>query len=203
MEPLWSTEDQAARLAELTGEDPALKEAPLRRDVRSLGLLLGRVIREQEGHALYSIVETLRTECIQLREQPEPDASLTQPASTAGWLVRDVGLDEAARVVKAFSLYFELINLAETAHRQRRRRAGQLHAGAEPQPGTFAGTLRRLREAGLGRDEVLALLARVTVIPVFTAHPTEVSRRTVLFKRARLAAALDRLDHLPLTRTEA
>ncbi|HKP74849.1 MAG TPA: phosphoenolpyruvate carboxylase, partial [Longimicrobiaceae bacterium] len=101
------------------------------------------------------------------------------------------------------STYFELTNLAETAHRGRRRRAAMLHADQPPQPGTFRGTLLRLRDAGLDRDTVLARLAEVCVIPVFTAHPTEVSRRTVLFKRARIARALERLDRLPLTDAEA
>ncbi|HEX7240908.1 MAG TPA: phosphoenolpyruvate carboxylase, partial [Longimicrobiaceae bacterium] len=104
---------------------------------------------------------------------------------------------------KAFSTYFELANLAETQHRKRRRRASGLRAGQAPQPGTFLGTLLRLRDAGVGRGAVLDALRRVRVVPVFTAHPTEVSRRTVLFKRARVSEALERLDRLPLTDAEA
>jgi phosphoenolpyruvate carboxylase len=215
-EALWKAESQGERLAELTGEDPASKEAPLRRDVRSLGRLLGLVLREQEGDELYGAVEELRRLLIRHREtssedavatpadesaEPpgDPDAGMRRAEEIVGAL--DVG--RAHRLTKAFSIYFELANLAETAHRQRRRRAARLHAGQAPQPGTFTGTLLRLREAGLDRASVLARLAEVSVIPVFTAHPTEVSRRTVLFKRARIARALERLDRLPLTDAEA
>ena len=203
-DPLWKVEDQARRLAELTGEDPALKEAPLRRDVRSLGTLLGEVIREQEGDALFQAVEELRHLAIRHREgeagdgAPEhaPDQELMRRAER---IVDGMEVREAYGLTRAFSTYFELTNLAETQHRKRRRRASRLHADRAPQPGTFQGTLLRLREAGLGREAVLERLSRVAVVPVFTAHPTEVSRRTVLFKRQRIAEALERLDILPLT----
>ncbi|HET7234324.1 MAG TPA: phosphoenolpyruvate carboxylase, partial [Longimicrobium sp.] len=112
-------------------------------------------------------------------------------------------VEQAYGLTKAFSIYFELTNLAETAHRGRRRRAAGLHPDQPPQPGTFRGTLLRLRDAGLDTAAILDRLAQVTIIPVFTAHPTEVARRTVLFKRARIARALQRLDRLPLTDAEA
>ncbi|MBD0319991.1 MAG: phosphoenolpyruvate carboxylase, partial [Gemmatimonadetes bacterium] len=78
-----------------------------------------------------------------------------------------------------------------------------LHSDQPPQPGTFHGTLLRLRDAGLDADAVLERLREIAVIPVFTAHPTEVTRRTGLFKRKRIAEALERLDRLPLTAAEA
>lgn len=199
-EPLWRAEDPAARLAELTGDDAATKEAPLRRDVRSLGRLLGRVLREQEGDALYGAVEELRQLLIAHREGGgDGDEGIRRAEA----IVRALDPATAHRLAKAFSTYFVLTNLAETAHRQRRRRAAGLHAGGAPQPGTFAGTLRRLREAGLDREAVAEALGRVLVVPVFTAHPTEVSRRTVLFKLARIARALEALDRLPLPDAEA
>ncbi|HEX2204694.1 MAG TPA: phosphoenolpyruvate carboxylase [Longimicrobium sp.] len=208
--PLWSADDQARRLAELSGDDPALKEAPLRRDVRSLGRLLGQVLREQEGEGLYAAVEELRRLLIAHRGESPDDE--TAPAAAdrdasggmrrAEEIVAGLDVREAYRLTKAFSIYFELTNLAETTHRKRRRRASRLHAGT-PQPGTFHGTLLRLREGGVDRDAALALLRAVTVVPVFTAHPTEVSRRTVLFKRARIGRALERLDRLPLPDPDA
>ena len=207
--PLWRAPSQGERLAELTADDPAAKEAPLRRDVRSLGILLGRVLREQEGEALYAAVEELRGLLIRSRGAGPGDDDAAPPSSSdagmdrASAIVAALDVEQAYGLTKAFSIYFELTNLAETAHRGRRRRAAALHADEPPQPGTFLGTLLRLREAGLDRDAVLARLAEVCVIPVFTAHPTEVSRRTVLFKRARIARALERLDRLPLTDAEA
>ncbi len=211
MESLWRTEAQGERLAELTGEDPARKEAPLRRDVRSLGRLLGQVLREQEGPELYAAVEELRNLLIRSRRGASAEAvpaDAGEGAASPGgmrWaeaIVAKLDVRQAYRLTKAFSIYFELTNLAETNHRRRRRRASLLHGGA-PQPGTFHGTLLRLRDAGLDAGTVLARLAEIAVIPVFTAHPTEVSRRTVLFKRARIARALERLDRLPLTDAEA
>jgi phosphoenolpyruvate carboxylase len=96
-----------------------------------------------------------------------------------------------------------LTNLAETNHRKRRRRAHQLLPDRQPEPGTLRGTLARARDAGIAAEEALAWLGRIKVIPVFTAHPTEVARRTVLFKRARIAKELESLDRLPLSGAEA
>ncbi len=210
-DPLWKADDQGERLAELTGEDAERKEAPLRRDVRSLGRILGEVLREQEGPALYAAVEELRHLSIRNREEMAgPDEGEAEEAIDpeegmlrAEKVVGGLGVTEAYRLTKAFSIYFEVANLAETAHRKRRKRAAGLHADDPPQPGTFHGTLLRLREAGVSRGDALARLAEIEVVPVFTAHPTEVSRRTVLFKRARIARALERLDRLPLTDAEA
>ncbi|HEU0013862.1 MAG TPA: phosphoenolpyruvate carboxylase [Longimicrobium sp.] len=207
-ETLWSVRDQARRLAELTADAAPLKDEPLRRDVRSLGMLLGQVIREQEGDALFAAVEELRGLSIGHREQddgdaPEPGTPDDEQRARAERIVEGMEVRLAYRLTQAFSTYFELANLAETAHRKRRRRAARLRTGQAPQPGTFEGTLLRLRAEGLSREQVLEHLARVAVIPVFTAHPTEVARRTVLFKRRRIARALDRLDRLPLTDAQA
>jgi phosphoenolpyruvate carboxylase len=196
--PLWRSEDQAGRLVELTGADESQKEAPLRRDVRSLGRLLGEVIREQEGDELFDAVEQLRQLMIEQREQSDGDAS-TSLMERAERFIDRMAVPQAYRLTKAFVIYFELTNLAETAHRKRRRRAAQLEQNARPQPGTVDGTLVRLQGRGLDCAQLVERLRHIMVVPVFTAHPTEVSRRTVLFKRRRIASALERLDVLPLT----
>ena len=205
--PLWGHEDPAARLAELIATDAELKVAPLRRDVRLLGTLLGHVIREQAGIELFNAVEALRTLAIRHRERAETgdetdpaDLALMQEAER---IVDALPVHEAYGLTRAFAIYFDLTNLAETAHRRRRRRASRLRQDEAPQPGTLRGTLRRLRDAGLDRHAVLDRLRDVEVVPVFTAHPTEVSRRTVLFKHRRIAAALDQLDRVPLTDADA
>ena len=110
---------------------------------------------------------------------------------------------DAYQIVKAFSTYFELTNLAETNHRKRRQRAARLVPAAPDKPGSLRGTLRRMQEAGDQRREALAWLRRVEVTPVFTAHPTEVARRVVHFKQRRIARELEELDRLPLTDGEA
>lgn len=191
-EPLWHVQDQHERLQELLGDPPAIKELPLRRDVRSLGFLLGQVLKEQEGDRLFETVENLRKTCIAARS----DAAVLAPARQT---VREVTATEAAKLAKAFSIYFELTNLAETNHRKRRRRASQLLSGSAAQPGTFEGTLRRVHDAGIDLNDMLAALGKVHVMPVFTAHPTEVARRTVLWKRQHISEFLHVLDDLPLT----
>ncbi|HEU4769627.1 MAG TPA: phosphoenolpyruvate carboxylase [Pyrinomonadaceae bacterium] len=202
MSPLWNVDDQAARLAELTSQDRDLKEAPLRRDVRSLGRLLGEVLKEQVGDKFFSAVEDLRLLLIEHRElhaQPGHDVENERRLiARAEQIVNCLDVAEAHQMAKAFAIYFELTNLAETNHRKRRRRAAQTSQGAPAQPGSFLGTLRRMREAGITQDQALEWLSKIEVILVFTAHPTEVARRTVLFKRRRIAAELEQLDRLPM-----
>jgi phosphoenolpyruvate carboxylase len=210
-EALWRAKDQAARLAELTAstEDRA-KEHPLRRDVRSLGILLGRVLVEQAGEALFQQVERLRRLLIQARlntETPPPTAAhapkSNQEMSQARAIIEELRVQEAYLVTKAFSIYFELTNLAETNHRKRRRRAGKLYSGQPPLPGSFRGTLLRMRASGMTGQQALEALRKVKVQPVFTAHPTEVARRTVLQKRRRIARHLESIDQLPLPEADA
>ena len=207
--PLWSDGPQAARLAELTADtsDPA-KELPLRRDVRSLGILLGRVLVEQDGEAFFNVVEQLRRLLIQHREQPvsdatsqlEPDNSLMTRARE---IISHLSVEDAYRVTKAFAIYFELTNLAETNHRQRRRRAARLQGGKALLGGSFRGTLVRLCAAGVSAQALLESLCKIHVTPVFTAHPTEITRHTIRLKRRRIARYLAQLDQLPLSDSEA
>jgi phosphoenolpyruvate carboxylase len=204
MQPLWSAGDQAKRLAELTaGTANPEKEAPLRRDVRALGILLGRVLVEQGGEELLESVERLRRLLIQQREGQMAPATEDKLMTEARNIIAKMSLEEAHRVTKAFAIYFELTNLAETNHRKRRRRAAKLHTEQPPQAGSFHGTLLRMREAGISRANALAALRKVQITPVFTAHPTEVARRTVLMTRRRIAQHLENLDRLPLPRADA
>jgi len=202
--PLWGTEDQSSRLAELTAAtDERAKEVPLRRDVRSLGVLLGRVLVEQAGESVFKTVEQLRRLLIQSRAHSARSQPSTEEMQQAGKIVQGLSIQQAYRVTKAFAIYFELTNLAETNHRRRRRRAGKLNANQPPLPGSFRGTLLRMRDAGISADQALAALRQIKVVPVFTAHPTEVARRTVLTKRRRIAKCLELLDRLPMPAPEA
>jgi len=194
-EPLWRTDDQKRRLEELLGTAPDSREEPLRRDVRSLGRLLGTVIREQEGDAFFETVESIRK------------LSISDRAGTSAGSIREllgkISTNDSTKIAKAFATYFELTNLAETNHRKRRRRASQLNSGGGSQPGTFHGTLQRLRKAGVPFETVLETMRRIEVTPVFTAHPTEVARRTILWSRQRIARLLEALDALPLSNVRA
>jgi phosphoenolpyruvate carboxylase len=206
MPSLWTPSDWPARLAELEARTGEEKQAPLRRDIRSLGILLGQVLREQAGDALFDTVESLRRNAISLREAEAEDnaAAARQHLDEAQALTHKAGADAAFayRLARAFASYFELINLAETNHRKRRRRSSLLDANATPQRGSLRGTLRRMRAAGFDRDAALRQLAQVCITPVFTAHPTEVARRSVMFKRRRISDLLEKLDGIPLPPTE-
>ena len=209
-ELFWKAEDQAARLAELVALEGELREVPLRRDVRSLGRLLGIVIREQAGEQAFMAEEELRHLSIQHRQlnEKQGEECLDIPATRelqekAAGIVGAMTVAEAYQIVKAFSTYFELTNLAETNHRKRRQRASRLVSNAPDKHGSLRGTLLRMRQAGISVDQALSWLRRVEVVPVFTAHPTDVARRVVHFKRRRIARELEALDHLPLSDAEA
>ncbi len=201
--PLWATDDQPGRLSELTAEtSDSAKELPLRRDVRSLGILLGRVLVEQSGETLLDVVEHLRRLLIQYRE-PDQKKDSEDLMAQARAIIAKLTVEDAYKLTKAFAIYFELTNLAETNHRKRRRRAAELHADHAPLPGSFRGTLARLKAAGITAKQALAALQKIEVTPVFTAHPTEVARRTVLGKRRNIARFLEDLDRLPLSNSDA
>jgi phosphoenolpyruvate carboxylase len=205
MSSLWTPTNWPQRLQELLASTGELKEAPLRRDVRSLGMLLGEVLKEQSGEELYGAVEELRRTAIARREA---DAT-GDTATGAAHLEQSLGsvhqhaddLTRAYQLARAFSFYFELINLAETNHRKRRRSSSQLN-DAPPQRGDLRGTLRRMREAGFDAKQVAKLLAEIIITPVFTAHPTEVARRSVMFKRRRISDLLEKLDRIAVPEEE-
>jgi phosphoenolpyruvate carboxylase len=193
---LWKPENWSLRLAELEARTSDIKEAPLRRDVRSLGMLLGQVLREQAGDELFAEVEELRQIAIRRREADSQTGG-SEPFVAALGSAHSLDLVQAYRLARAFAFYFELINLAETNHRKRRRLSLQL--SAEAQRGSLRGTLRAMRAAGISGEEALNWLRCISIIPVFTAHPTEVARRVVMFKRRRIADLLEQLDRIPLS----
>src|SRR5579864_1492901 len=197
---LWNPESWTQRLAELEAQSGELKEAPLRRDVRSLGMLLGEVLREQAGEDLYARVEALRQGTIRRRDAEargnQEDAA--RQGATALELVHSLPVDRALLLTRAFAFYFELINLAETNHRKRRRLALQLSGQAGYQRGSLAGTLHEMCRVGISAEEAMSWLRRILIVPVFTAHPTEVARRSVMFKRRRIGEFLAALDRIPI-----
>ena len=215
MPSLWLPSSWSQRLAELTSPSSELKAAPLRRDVRSLGMLLGIVLREQAAPGVYEAVEALRQAARERREDledgtPQPAGDLAPVLSRVHQQAEDP--TRAYQLARAFSLYFELINLAETNHRKRRRLAHQLEEASQPamwrpvqkpvQRGALRGTLRAMRTAGVDLPQALRLLGHVCITPVFTAHPTEVARRSVMFKRRRISDLLEQLDRIPIPAAE-
>ena len=193
MPSLWSPLSWSQRLEELLAPAGDLKAAPLRRDVRSLGMLLGQVLREQAQPGVYEEVERLRQAAIARRE-----SGGEEPAGLPDVHAEVEDATRAYQLARAFSFYFELINLAETNHRKRRRLSHQLDGQAPPQRGSLRGTLRAMQKAGVAPARILELLREVEISPVFTAHPTEVARRSVMFKRRRISDLLERLDEIPV-----
>src|SRR5690348_15818654 len=149
-------------------------DGPLREDVHRLGILVGRMLAEQEGEAFYRRVEDVRTAAIQRRREGQAVDGLAE--SLAG-----LEADDAEALARAFSAWFQAVNTAERVHRIRRRRDYQL-AGAAPQPESLADVLASLKASGVEADELLDWLGCVDIEPVFTAHPTEAVRRSLLEK---------------------
>jgi phosphoenolpyruvate carboxylase len=162
------------------------KDLPLKEDVSVLGALVGEVLRDQGGEELFARVEAVRRTAIRRREGEGGDGDLA--GAVAG-----LAPGAAADLVRAFSIYFRVVNLAEQVHRVRRRRDYQRSGLA--QAGSFRDTLGQLVEAGLGRAAVEELLSQLQLEPVFTAHPTEATRRAILGKEQQIARRLvERLD---------
>jgi len=200
MPPLWKPESWPSRLAELEARTGDLKEAPLRRDVRSLGTLLGEVLREQAGEDLYTKVEELRQNAIRRREA-QSEGHIDEAETLMQKAVFDISgfsVEQAYQLSRAFGFYFELINLAETNHRKRRRLSSAVTGDTHSQRGTLRGTLSAMKQAGISAEKALEWLNRICVIPVFTAHPTEVARRSIMFKRRRIGNLLEQLDEIPI-----
>jgi phosphoenolpyruvate carboxylase len=162
--------------------------APLRRDVRLLGRLLGRVLEEAGGPGLLEDVERLRRATIALRAA---DGARREARARVVELVAGLDLDRAGLVARAFTVYFQLVNLAEEQHRVRTLRERR-QAGGQVQE-SFAAAVQEVREAA-GEEGLARLLDRLEVVPVLTAHPTEARRRAVVDALRRIAVELARLD---------
>ena len=173
----------------------AEKDQALREDVHRLGELVGEIVREQGGEALYDLVETARRAAIARREgDPRADAELKT-------LLSALAPSTARDFIRAFSTYFQMVNTAEKVHRLRRRRA-YLRDSKTPQPYSFLDILQRLKADGVDGDQVERLLDGTLIQPVFTALPAEVTRRTLLRKEQSIARRLVRMMDPYLTPDE-
>ena len=170
----------------------------LSEQIHRLGDMLGRTIVEQEGEPLFDLVEEVRglAKAHRAGDEAAGERLLRR--------VEALPLPESRGVVKAFATYFKLVNLAEEQERVRvlRRRAREAHETGAAVGETIGAAVREMRDAGLSREDVQSLLDRLLVMPVFTAHPTEAKRRTILTKLARIGDALRVLDLGDLTPEE-
>lgn len=166
---------------------------PMREDIRLLGAILGDTVREQNGEAVFDLVERARVGSFQVRRSELDRAEL------AG-MFTGVDIAEAIPVIRAFTHFALLANVAEDIHRERRR-AVHVAAGEPPQDSSLAATYRKLDSAELDADAVADALSGALVSPVITAHPTETRRRTVFDTQHRITELM-RLRLRGLTRTE-
>ncbi|SDC70561.1 phosphoenolpyruvate carboxylase [Paraburkholderia lycopersici] len=172
------------------------KDLPLFEDIRYLGRLLGEVLREQEGDAVFDVVETIRQTAVRFRREDDSADALALEKQ-----LRALSPEQTVSVVRAFSYFSHLANIAEDRHRNRRRRIHEL-AGSAPQAGTIAHSLERLAQAGAAATPVLQQFFNdALIVPVLTAHPTEVQRKSTLDSQHDIARLLAERDQ-PLTHRE-
>ena len=172
------------------------KDEPLRDDIRLLGRVLGDTVREQEGEAVFDIVERVRQTAVRFARDGDPTAraelaSLLDPLSG----------DTTQAVVRAFSYFLQLTNIAEDEHHIRRRRAHDL-AGPPPREGSLIFALDTLATANVSPEALADFFAHALVAPVLTAHPTEVQRQSLIRNHRDIAHLLDQRERLQMTPEE-
>ena len=190
------SKEDAAPAQKMGGRNREDKDQPLFQDIRYLGRLLGDVVREQEGDAVFDVVETIRQTAVRFRREDDSAA-----AQTLEKKLRTLSPEQTVSVVRAFSYFSHLANIAEDRHRNRRHRIHAL-AGSASQPGTIAYALERLMEANAAATPVLQQFFNAAlIVPVLTAHPTEVQRKSILDAQHDIARLLAERDQ-PLTERE-
>ena len=163
-------------------------DAPLRENIRLLGRMLGDVLREQEGEETFNIIETIRRTAISFRRDPS-----TQSDTKLWEILQNLSKEQTIAVVRAFSYFSHLANIAVDQHQNSSHRA-KLIAGEPPQPGSVSLALSRLRAEGVTEDAVRRFFEEALMSPVLTAHPTEVQRKSTLDAEREIARLLIERD---------
>ena len=191
--------DETIRNPEIVPANTAAKDQPLREDTRLLGRLLGDVLRAQTGDDGYALIEAVRQTAIRFRRAAPAEATAVRAELST--LLNDLSIPVTLDVVRAFSYFSHLSNIAEDVHQNRRRRA-HAHAGSPPQVGSVAAALTNVARNGVTSDELDAWFAEALISPVLTAHPTEVQRKSILDCEREIARLLMWRDRIPLTPDE-
>ncbi len=178
------------------------KDFPLRDDIRLLGRLLGDTIREQEGEAAFDIVELIRQTSIRFHRNE--DQAARRELET---ILNSLSRGRTNQIIRAYSYFSHLSNIAEDQHHVRRSRAHAMagaHAMAAPAPreGTMAKALKLAREAGISQPALQAFFASALICPVLTAHPTEVRRKSTIDREMEILQILAQRDRQELTPDE-
>ncbi len=173
------------------------KDSPLREDIRLLGRLLGDCVREQEGEDIFDIVENIRQTSIRFYRNEDETAKRDLEQ-----LLNTLNPDQAVQVVRAYSYFSHLANIAEDQHHIRRTRAHDI-AGDAPRAGTIANALAHAQKAGIAPETIREFFDTALVSPVLTAHPTEVRRKSTMRHEMEVAALLDKRERGRWTPDEA
>jgi phosphoenolpyruvate carboxylase len=166
---------------------------PLRDDIRYLGTLLGDTIRRIDGEQVYAKVEQFRKLCKGLHNSNDPELKKELES-----LIQNIDFDTGTKVIKAFLTYFDLINIAEQHHRLRRRSEIE----SQGRPPLQDDSLEFAYSKAPDEKTLVEAMESMDVQVVFTAHPTEITRRTVFYKQLTIARCLYKRDHPPLTHRE-
>ncbi|NMG29699.1 phosphoenolpyruvate carboxylase [Aromatoleum evansii] len=172
------------------------KDQALRDDIRLLGRLLGDTVRAREGEAVFELIERIRRDSIRFRRDADHGARDELEAA-----LDRLSREDTLHVVRAFSYFSHLANLAEDQHHIRRSRA-HLIAGSEPREGSLALAMSRAFDAGLDATALSDFFTSAQIVPVLTAHPTEVQRKSILNCQTAIARLLDQRDRMTLTPEE-
>ncbi|MEC5399166.1 phosphoenolpyruvate carboxylase [Uliginosibacterium sp. H1] len=172
------------------------KDTPLREDIRLLGRILGDTVRKQEGDAIFALIERIRQTAIRFHR--DDDVSARKELES---ILDNLSREETTHVVRAFSYFSQLSNIAEDLHHIRRSRAHQC-AGSAPREGTMARAVAQAAESGVSDDKLAEFFDDALVSPVLTAHPTEVQRKSILNCQLRIAELMDQRDRIQLTPEE-
>ena len=176
--------------------DLSSKDVPLRDDIRLLGRILGDTLREQEGEEAFALIENVRRTAVRFRKsQDDRDRAQLEEILDA------LSPDETLRVVRAFSSFSQLSNIAEDLHHNRRRRA-HLKAGSPPQEGSVQLALDRAKEKNIDAAGLQAFFDKALISPVLTAHPTEVQRKSILNCQLIISSLLSDRDRIDMTPEE-
>src|SRR5215813_3852114 len=172
------------------------KDLPLREDIRLLGRILGDTVREQSGEAVFDTVEHIRQNSVRFRRDENVTARRDLEAT-----LNSLPPAKALQIIRAFGFFSHLANIAEDQHHIRRTRA-HLLTPATPREGTIAYSLARARQGGIPPTRLDAFFASATVVPVLTAHPTEVRRKSTIDREMEVAELIAERDRSSATVAE-
>jgi phosphoenolpyruvate carboxylase len=193
----------------LEQEQRSEKDVPLRRDIRMLGNALGRAIQQHDGITVFATVEQLRRNCKRLRDLAYTLETIEAPPEVKQKLQDEIAaldheitqivdhcdLDTAIDVIRAFTVYFHLVNTAEQHHRSRRRFVYEANNLSSTQRGSLAALVAFFQRNNLGAPLIQQLLDQLSIELVFTAHPTEATRRSLITKSRQVDELLEAYDH--------